>query len=71
MSDIQDSIKNKIDNIISEGISNDLTFQEIKSIFNNRFKIAKNTENRPKKKKAKNSYLRPAMWISDSSNDES
>lgn len=71
MSEIEYSLGLKIDDIISEGISNNLSYKEIKSIFNARFKKAKDIEKRPNKKKKRNTYLRPALWISDSSNDES
>jgi hypothetical protein len=64
----------QIDNLITEGMCNNFSLTEIKKLINERLKIAKDIDNRtnPRKKPKKNSkYLRPAMWISDSSDNES
>ena len=72
MTDQVSSYTIQIDNLITEGVCNNFSLTEIKKLINDRLKIAKDIDNRskPRKKPKKNSkYLRPAMWISDSSDD--
>ena len=72
MDNIKKSIEIKFENLISEARSENISLADIKLIFNNKFKSLKSVEDRSKKRKSKKqSYLRPALWISDSSNDES
>ena len=73
MTDSMTSFTIKIDNLITEGICDNYSLMEIKKLINERLKIAENIDKRTKSKRKskKNSkYLRPAMWISDSSDDD-
>ena len=62
---------NQFESVIQDGLNDGISLTKLKTMFNQIHKTIKDTNIRPQiKYKKKTKYIRPAIWISDSSDNE-
>lgn len=64
---MEDSLMNeKLDDIISYALKNNIKITEIKNLLSEKMRCVK----KPTKRRKKQTWMRPIMWISESSDNE-